>query len=73
MFEGRDACSSNVWNVDDYEASVDGDNVTHIIPHLRPFTRYALYIKTYTIKKEKKGAQSEIIYFQTKPDSKLKI
>ncbi|KAJ2948131.1 hypothetical protein O0L34_g9931 [Tuta absoluta] len=33
---------------------------------LTPFTRYAAYVKTYTL--NKKGAQSDIIYFKTLPD-----
>lgn len=51
----------------------DDDNITfydHIIPNLKPYTRYALYIKTYTINTATKGAQSDIKYFKTKPDSK---
>ncbi|XP_026758782.1 insulin-like receptor isoform X2 [Galleria mellonella] len=34
---------------------------------LRPYTRYAAYVKTYTTQQDKKGAQSNIIYFKTLP------
>ena len=44
--------------------------VQHIITNLKPFTRYALYVKTYMIRSESKGAQSEIIYFKTLPARK---
>ncbi|XP_013134628.1 PREDICTED: insulin-like receptor [Papilio polytes] len=39
------------------------------ISPLVPFRRYAAYVKTYTTKQDKKGAQSPIIYFKTLPDS----
>ena len=73
IFDGRDACSTNSWKVDDYEASADNEDkfITHIIPGLKPFTQYALYIKTYTIASETKGAQSNIIYFKTQQDSEI--
>jgi hypothetical protein len=74
IFDGRDACSTNVWKVDDFEAGVENDNndttLMHIITYLKPYTQYALYVKTYTIASEKKGAQSDILYFKTQPDSK---
>lgn len=70
IFDGRDACFTNVWKVDDFEA-VDNteDKLSHILPHLKPYTQYGLYIKTYTIASETKGAQSDIIYFKTEPDT----
>ena len=72
IYDGRDACSTNFWKVDDYEASDNDDPyITHIIPQLKPFTQYALYIKTYTIASETKGAQSAVIYFKTQEDSEL--
>jgi hypothetical protein len=74
IFDGRDACSTNVWKVDDFETSGDSDsndtNLIHIITYLKPYTQYALYVKTYTIASETKGAQSDILYFKTQPDSK---
>lgn len=73
IYDGRDACSTNSWKVDDYEAGSDNDDplITHIIPGLKPFTQYALYIKTYTIASPSftEGAQSPIIYFKTQQDS----
>lgn len=37
------------------------------ITQLRPYTRYAAYVKTYTTIQDRKGAQSSIIYFRTLP------
>ena len=71
IFDGVDACQSSEWKIDDYEAIGDGANHSLNLPRLKPFTQYALYIKTYTIASERKGAQSDIIYFTTKPDSKI--
>ncbi|OTF80939.1 insulin receptor-like protein [Euroglyphus maynei] len=72
IFDGVNACSNNEWTVREYDA-VENDNNTyheHLITNFKPFTQYALYIKTYTINTVNKGAQSEIKYFITKPDSK---
>jgi insulin receptor len=73
IFDGRDACSTNVWKVDDFETSGDSDsndtNLIHIITYLKPYTQYALYVKTYTIASETKGALSDILYFKTQPDT----
>lgn len=84
IFDGRDACSDNQWTVvefdidtDDGKATTDKminsnsspEMLTHIIPNLKPYTQYALYIKTYTLAIATRGAQSDIIYFKTKPSS----
>lgn len=51
-------------------ANLNGpEMLTHIIPNLKPYTQYALYIKTYTLAIATRGAQSDIIYFKTKPSS----
>lgn len=41
---------------------------TVIIP-VKPATRYALYIKTFTIEGGSRGAISDMIYFETDPDT----
>ncbi|XP_053611419.1 insulin receptor-like isoform X2 [Plodia interpunctella] len=38
-----------------------------MLPDLKPFTRYAAYVKAYTTQQDRKGAQSSIIYFKTLP------
>lgn len=41
----------------------------HLFTHLKPYTQYAVYVKTYTIASEKKGGQSKIEYFRTLPST----
>jgi len=40
-----------------------------ILHELQPYTRYAVYVQTYTILSAKTGARSPILYFTTKPKS----
>ncbi|KAF7492360.1 Insulin receptor [Sarcoptes scabiei] len=71
VFDGQDACSNNEWTVVEFDTMKDDDGQDyheHVIAELKPYTQYALYIKTYTIDTATKGAQSEIIYFHTSPD-----
>ncbi|KFM63998.1 Insulin-like peptide receptor, partial [Stegodyphus mimosarum] len=69
MYDGRDACGTDDWKVDDVEANDDPDanDVLVIIPHLQPATTYAAYMRTYTTASALVGAQTPIIYFTTKP------
>ncbi|XP_072941369.1 insulin-like receptor isoform X2 [Epargyreus clarus] len=39
----------------------------YLLSQLTPYTRYALYVKTYTTLQDQKGAQSAIVYFRTLP------
>ena len=71
IFDGVDACQSSEWKIDYYEATDEEEFHNSTLSSLKPFTQYALYIKTYTIASERRGAQSDIIYFTTKPDSKI--
>lgn len=75
--EIRDACNMDGWSVVNIEASSDTKSSTeHLLEYLKPFTRYACYIKTYTLidkNYQNKGGLSEILYFMTKPFSKLII
>lgn len=75
MYDGRDACGGDGWQVDDVSASEnpaakDGEKqeINHILTRLKPYTQYAFYVKTYTVATEKSGAQSPIQYFRTEPD-----
>ncbi|RWS08270.1 insulin receptor-like protein [Dinothrombium tinctorium] len=69
-YSGRDACSSSGWEEKQFDdLSDEKEDETHIIPNLKPYTQYALFIKTTTIQHEKKGAISDIIYFTTKPST----
>ncbi|XP_071446667.1 insulin-like peptide receptor isoform X2 [Hetaerina americana] len=72
LYDGRDACGGDGWRVDDVSVQHDANGNltenTHILTHLKPFTQYAFYVKTYTIATETTGAQSRIHYFRTAPD-----
>ncbi|KAG8180786.1 hypothetical protein JTE90_012965 [Oedothorax gibbosus] len=70
IFEGRDACGTDAWTVRDVEVIEDSNNfIFHHITDLKPFTQYALYIRTYTTASGRQGAQSSIVYFKTEPDT----
>lgn len=68
LFEGRDACGGDGWKPDDITDFGNGTEkeINAILSLLTPYTRYAFYIKTYTIASEPRGGQSEIHYFRTK-------
>lgn len=74
MFDGVDACGATSWMVEDREVSDsrrdERNMINETIKDLKPFTRYAMYIKTYTVSTEREGGVTEIIYFRTKPASK---
>ncbi|XP_042898264.1 insulin-like peptide receptor isoform X1 [Parasteatoda tepidariorum] len=66
IFEGRDACGTDAWTVRDVEYVENTNNfIIHNITGLKPFTQYALYIRTYTTASGRQGAQSSIVYFKT--------
>lgn len=67
MFEGRDACGGDGWQVDDVpDHNRNGSVITIIVTHLKPYTQYAYYIRTYTVASEQRGGISPIKYFRTK-------
>lgn len=69
MFEGRDACGSDGWQVDDVpDNNRNNTPVTILATHLKPYTQYAYYIRTYTVASEQRGGISPIKYFRTLPD-----
>lgn len=43
--------------------------IATILYNLEPFTKYAVYVQTYSITTAKVGAMSQIKYFTTKPGS----
>ncbi|XP_053210076.1 insulin-like peptide receptor isoform X3 [Panonychus citri] len=73
VYGGRDACYSNGWNALEVVADEERQRditVEYLLTQLEPFTRYATYVKTYTIRTptaEDRTGQSPIVYFQTKP------
>ncbi|XP_060537020.1 insulin-like receptor [Cylas formicarius] len=66
-YDGRDACGQDNWHVDDVPNNPNVDPVQHPLTNLKPYTQYAFYVRTYTVANEKRGAESKIQYFVTKP------
>lgn len=68
MFEGRDACGGDAWTLEDIlDNNRNASTVTHILTHLKPYTQYAYYVRTYTVASEQRGGLSPIQYFTTLP------
>uniref|UniRef100_A0A182MYU2 Tyrosine-protein kinase receptor n=1 Tax=Anopheles dirus TaxID=7168 RepID=A0A182MYU2_9DIPT len=67
FYDGRDACNSQGWRVDDVANMQERDRTNHILTRLQPFTQYAYYVKTYTLSSENLGGQTDITYFRTSP------
>ncbi|XP_035790294.1 insulin-like receptor [Anopheles albimanus] len=67
IYEGRDACNSVGWRVDDISNWQDAGQNSHLLTRLTPYTQYAYYVTTYTLSSENKGGQSDITYFRTAP------
>lgn len=63
LYDGRDACGSDGWHIDDVSPS--DDTIFHPITNLKAYTQYAYYVKTLMISSEKNGGQSDIQYFRT--------
>ncbi|XP_066274508.1 insulin-like peptide receptor isoform X2 [Branchiostoma lanceolatum] len=65
-YEGQDACGNTEWK----DFDVSPDQTAHIITGLKPWTQYALLVKTYTKAgaREGSGAKSDIVYARTDAD-----
>lgn len=69
LYDGRDACGGDGWKVEDVtNVSLNSSVIDVFLTHLKPYTQYAYYIKTYTIASEQRGGQTHIQYFRTNPD-----
>lgn len=72
MFDGRDGCNSqnDVWTtIEEPPIYKSSELFQEIDIKVEPATRYALYVKTFTIFAGSTGALSDIIYFTTAPDT----
>lgn len=68
MFDGRDACGGDGWQVDDVvDNNRNSTPISVLVTHLKPFTQYAYYIRTYTVASETRGGITPIKYFRTMP------
>lgn len=68
MFDGRDACGSDGWSVDEVAGARNVSFVPIVLTHLKPYTQYAYYVRTYTVASEQRGGMTKIKYFTTAPD-----
>lgn len=67
FFDGRDACNTEGWRLDDISEFNPENYTSKILTQLKPYTQYAYYVKTYTLASEGLGGQSKINYFKTAP------
>nr|WEY17517.1 insulin-like growth factor 1 receptor [Anadara broughtonii] len=68
IYDGRDACSENVWQTKDVlNNSEKPEFFITIIVNLHPWTQYAVYVQTYTTASATYGAMSKLLYFRTAP------
>lgn len=68
MFDGRDACGSDGWSVEEIAAGRNIGVVPIVLTYLKPYTQYAYYVRTYTVASEQRGGMTKIQYFTTAPD-----
>ena len=73
-FDGQDACGSNSWVIADVDPPPrDKENEPgHLIMPLKPWTQYAIMVKTQLSAyddHQAQGAKSEIIYVRTNATS----
>lgn len=73
MFDGRDGCSNDWHTIEESTNALFKDDYKEVLLSVKPATRYALYVRTFTILSQDNGALSDIIYFRTAPHSKYRI
>ncbi|KAG7175446.1 Insulin-like receptor-like 2, partial [Homarus americanus] len=68
IYESEGPCSDQGWSTMEMDAgNSTGGTITGSIVNLEPYTRYAVYVKTYSLASSAKGAQSEVLYAVTSP------
>ncbi|XP_034032455.1 insulin-like growth factor 1a receptor [Thalassophryne amazonica] len=73
-FDGQDGCGSNSWNMVDVDLPPDNNSDPRVeLKHLKPWTQYAIFVKTITLQVEEKpghyitGANTDVVYVRTRP------
>jgi len=71
IYNERSACGTDDWQTRDARIDPDGNTTSwmELLVPLMPYTKYAVYVQTYTIFSSKRGAMSPIVYFTTLPDN----
>ncbi|KAK3802519.1 hypothetical protein RRG08_033179 [Elysia crispata] len=69
IYQGRDACSEDVWMTFEQKAKNDDEtgNLEAVITELKPFTTYAVYIQAYTLSSASHSAMTQVETFTTNP------
>ncbi|XP_076101459.1 insulin-like peptide receptor isoform X2 [Mytilus galloprovincialis] len=68
IFEGRDACSDDIWKTRDIlnkNTMKNSKTIPALLVQLRPWTQYAVFVQTYMTSSTQYGAMSKLIYFRT--------
>ncbi|XP_029008650.1 insulin-like growth factor 1a receptor [Betta splendens] len=72
-FDGQDGCGSDSWHMVDVDLPHNKSSDPKVsLPHLKPWTQYAIFVKAITLQVEDKhvsGAKSDIIYIRTRPSA----
>lgn len=69
IYQGRDACSEVIWKT--VEIAPDqalNDTVVELVPQLKPWTTYAVYVQAYMLTTANHQAITRVINFTTGPD-----
>lgn len=74
-YDGQDACKNREWQMATLEVVDQSKDPTvfQILPHLNPFTRYAVYVTTYMVSHASQGGETDIVYFRTLPTTPEKV
>nr|ANC28181.1 tyrosine kinase insulin receptor [Sagmariasus verreauxi] len=70
LYESEGPCSDQGWSTVEMaagNATGAGGAVHGTIVNLEPYTRYAVYVKTYSLASSEEGAQSDVLYAVTSP------
>ncbi|GFR78328.1 insulin receptor [Elysia marginata] len=69
IYEGRDACSADSWQMQKVKSDGQSNNpIVASIQNLKPFTKYAIYVKAEVVKIAMYAAYSRIYYIMTNID-----
>ncbi|KAL8598131.1 hypothetical protein ACOMHN_030417 [Nucella lapillus] len=68
IYQGRDACSENIWKTLEEEPDDLVPMNVALIPNLKPWTKYATYVEAVMLSTATSQAISDIHIFTTSPD-----
>nr|KAG5703678.1 hypothetical protein BaRGS_002552 [Batillaria attramentaria] len=70
IYQGRDACSNIIWKTIEVpaEQAMNETDLVDLVPNLRPWTTYAVYVQAYMLKTATHQAITKVINFTTLAD-----